>query len=269
MATESELTLKEVIDALKAEGCQCDLSWRKVKIYDIDAKKFLSFLKEDLKINSDRARVNALSNAKRCIQCRTDELLSLFNLESFAFGQPWKRPWSQRYKLMVLQKFGITAPDILSRRITSKRNILEHQYIIPDEKEIQDVEGIVELFLGASDPFVEQGYIVSATIERVLAEEEVVESTLNLEGKRGAGGRWLHRIKRMDAYLLEFDFDSKEVTLAYVPPYDDVWAVSSKGEVQPRIRRGRDLKRVNTLTIRHCEQEDVTELMILLRKKGK
>ena len=48
MVNQSRIELRHIIDLIRKEGSDCYVSWRKVKLYDIDPWEFLSFARQDL-----------------------------------------------------------------------------------------------------------------------------------------------------------------------------------------------------------------------------
>ena len=284
MVTEGGLDLKRIIEFLKKSRLtdwekselEGEEVWRKdepfavldcreVKLHEIDASEFLSFAKQDLEEDSERGRVNALSNAKRAIECRVDEFLTLSCLKGFSLRHGWKLP----YKMQVLQTCGVSAPSILRRLITSKRNLLEHEYMRPkDQQEIQNVVDVAELFLEATHRYVEKGYIASATVALTSWFKPAVLAPTWFGGSIGESGT--PKCEYHDGfcyeYKLGFDLEGEKITLSYSREelyrrYD-----LKTGQVQEKKHVDEEKTSV-TMSIRDCEMEDVRELMILLRKE--
>jgi hypothetical protein len=258
---ESKIDLKEVIGVLKAQNTRCSSKWQKVKIYDTDAHEFLSFSKEDLKENSERGRVNALSNANRAIACRIDELLTLFNLKVFSNREGWNMP----YKMNVLQTLGIPALSVLKHQITSKRNLLDHEYSKPNEKgkEIQDIVDIAELFLKTTDQYIKQGYITHATIH--------FDMDFDMLRKGTKKGDWRHGVGTFYKYEITFDLANEAVTLTHLCSEEEWQWNMETGEIKcftkPEMK-DKITKRIATLSVGSCSKEDIREMMTLLRGKG-
>ena len=100
--------------------------------------------------NSLKGRINALCNAKRAIENRVDFLITSNGLRYFAKKYRWNFP-DKMNKLLDIE---IKIPNVLQSMITSKRNFLEHEYIVPKNKgEIEDAIDIAELFLDASEKY--------------------------------------------------------------------------------------------------------------------
>jgi len=250
VTTHSSLDLKLVIDILRREDSQCSLSWQKVKVHDIDARDFLCFAEQDLEENSERGRVNSLSNAKRAIACRIDEILALMNFERFAKHERWNLP----YKMEVVESFGVPARNVLRDIITSKRNFLEHEYVRPERREVRQIVDIAELFLEATDKYIDRGRIRSARVGPNCVLDEDTLEILDGDTSKSKTRFWL-----CEKAELSFDFRTGSVKLALNLRHFDLEA-KVVGEQE---------RRENSLPLRDCEIEDVKELMILLRKKGK
>lgn len=126
--------------------------WHRPQLFDISAYQYLDFAIKDLEgDDSERSRVNSLSNAKRSLHRRIDTLIQYYWLGERAKRQRWNFP----KKIDVLRELGITSPDVLSK-INQYRNWIEHEYVTPPAKgEIEDFIGIVELFLASTNPFLE------------------------------------------------------------------------------------------------------------------
>ncbi len=279
MVAEGGLNLKEIIEFLKLsrptgepefykdwtevknnhdlvwrkDEFSCELHWQKVKLYEVDAPEFLSFAKQDIEDDSEKARANALSNASRAISCRMDEILALWNFEVFSSRERWNLP----YKRQVLETFGVRTPDILRRLITSKRNFLEHKYAIPKEQwESQDAVELAELFLEASRPYVERGYIASATVTSTAWFKETVTPSCE------------YHIGYSTQYKLEFDLN-EAMTLSYSDKELCRRRNLNTGEIRMEWESVNKEKGPLTIPIRECKMEEVRELIILLRERGK
>lgn len=95
-----------------------DLPW------DITPTEYLEFSQADITGTDKRSTINALSNAKRALECQLDSLLLAFGLG------PLSRKWHVPKKLEVLKDIGIVAPRILAK-INRHRNEMEHGYTCP------------------------------------------------------------------------------------------------------------------------------------------
>ena len=130
--------------------------------FELKVKDFLDFASDDLKGDSLRETINALSNIKRSIDCLFDSLLFVVN-----FLEDSKRDkWSFPEKMNFLGEIGIIAPYVLSR-INSMRNLLEHEFRKPDRKEVEVAYDVATLLYSATARFTK-----SYTNERYLAPED-------------------------------------------------------------------------------------------------
>ena|SRR5690349_12495618 len=92
--------------------------------WDVTPCEYLRFAQKDLKGNDRRSTVNALSNAKRALECQTDSLMLAFEMEDVASR------WNFPKKVEALERISIIAPRILAK-INRHRNEMEHEYWCP------------------------------------------------------------------------------------------------------------------------------------------
>ena len=173
-----------------------------LRVYDICAEDFLEFAKTDFEGQDLRSWVDALGNAKRAIECRIDTLLYNFCLHKKSEKEGWNFPT----KIEILRKLGIVAPDIL-RRITKKRNELEHQYIKPTREDVDDAIGVAELFLKATDERAIVDYVAPNDFKielkhregfvRLTDHKNNVEKTARIDSDDG----WIEFAKRLSGLL--------------------------------------------------------------------
>ena len=123
--------------------------------FEVSAVQFLDFAIEDSKEDSLHSRVNTLSNVKRAIECRIDELYYALCLNVKSESEKWNFP----KKIQVLGDLGILAPKILAK-INRKRNQLEHQYVEPTREDVEDALDVTKLFFAYTDRFCINGPIV-------------------------------------------------------------------------------------------------------------
>lgn len=109
------------------------------------AHDYLNFAQQDLdEGSSSRQLINALSNAKRSLHMRLEDLCigfgakDLKNLKNFPS------------LINFVRKCGLVAPRILER-INKARNNVEHAFQIPTPDQVENFVDIVELFINATD----------------------------------------------------------------------------------------------------------------------
>jgi len=134
--------------------CRIDLvngssSGSKVEIpFDIKPREYIDFAKSDLDEKTRRGLVNALSNAKRAIHCQIDVILFVFGLFTKSRDDMWNFPM----KMKTIKDIIPVAPKILDK-INRRRNLLEHDFIVPKNSEVEDFIDVTDLFIHASDRY--------------------------------------------------------------------------------------------------------------------
>ncbi|MES2112843.1 MAG: hypothetical protein V4577_29100 [Bacteroidota bacterium] len=139
--------------------------------FDIDPKEFLKFAKKDLEQSDKRGYINAITNAKRAIDCQTDLVLKLFGLnfdkdlpnaaKHFIEHNGTKQDANEKYNLKLIEALGI-APIMLISKVRRLRHQLEHYYQIPSKKDVKEAIELAEL------------YITSARYRTAMAYEIIV-----------------------------------------------------------------------------------------------
>ena len=115
--------------------------------FDLNAEDFLKFAEEDIEGTEAKDIINALGNIKRAIENRVDLLHYAFGFRNLRENGDFPT------KLERLNKLSIVAPRIL-RKINKIRNLLEHQYKVPDKEEIEDAIDIGILFIEYTNKFI-------------------------------------------------------------------------------------------------------------------
>ncbi|MEW8217997.1 MAG: hypothetical protein AB2770_06545 [Candidatus Thiodiazotropha taylori] len=107
----------------------------------VTPKEYLEYADKDLLLDGAHGNVNALSNAKRAIDCQITNLLSVLGLS--VSGNIHK-------KIERIKDIGILAPRIL-KKVNKIRNLLEHEFQAPTEEEAENAVDIAMLFIGATE----------------------------------------------------------------------------------------------------------------------
>jgi hypothetical protein len=110
---------------------------------EVDPYDFLLQAEQDFEQGGDGPELNALTNAKRAIVCQMDQAL-------LTFGYPATR-WNIPKKIDGLRELGLVAPRIL-KRVSSARNLLEHEYRRPKRQDVEDALDLASLFVAAVKP---------------------------------------------------------------------------------------------------------------------
>jgi hypothetical protein len=108
--------------------------------YKLNPEDFIRFAEIDIEQNDDRSLINSLSNAKRAIDCRTDMIIEALNLS------PKRLKMS---KFEILKEMGVLAPRIIDK-IRKARNLLEHEYSLPEKGIVEDAVDVAMLYEAAS-----------------------------------------------------------------------------------------------------------------------
>ncbi len=168
-----------VIELLKSKPH--DPEFVRIPIFEISAKEFLTYAKSDFKDNDDKGLINALSNAKRAISNRMDEMIKLSCLQKISSKNRWNIPT----KMDKLSAIGIFVPGLLQRKITSMRNLLEHEYIKPkDSQEVEDIIEIAELFLRSTECYIEFGLLAIINLRVVYIFFNITSDKLEIYTKK-------------------------------------------------------------------------------------
>jgi hypothetical protein len=198
------------IDALTEIIQQVGIDWEKAIAvsevgerleyeFDVGPYDFLSFAERDLEDDSDRALVNALSNAKRAIDAQVDKIL-------LCFGIPINRR-GIRSKMEFLQQVNVVAPRIV-RKVRDARNYLEHEYKLPTREQVQDAVDIASLFVTASNEALDFATYVVLTnsdtpMERIYGYRSAVFSNFDKDEKvfKVGGYRELETVQGIEATI--------------------------------------------------------------------
>jgi len=98
---------------------------------------YLKSAERDLQHEDNSGNINALTNAKRAIDCQLEALIS-------KFGLPKKKTFPER--TTQLQRIGLVAPRIL-QKVNKTRNFLEHEFMVPERSAAEDAVDIATLFV--------------------------------------------------------------------------------------------------------------------------
>jgi hypothetical protein len=157
--------------------------------FDIIPKEFLRFAKADFKENNVKGFINALTNAKRAIDCQIDTVLNILGInfdklspavDTFIkFSDLSGDNLPQKLKLFSALDF---APSGLISNIRTLRNKLEHYYEKPTPKDVKDALELSELFLLAVEsklsPF-QEGFVLTDTLNHDYDEKDYRHHIIN------------------------------------------------------------------------------------------
>ena len=249
MIIDRNLSIEEIIDALTdtdIECEECELIVANAAPFEMTSRDYLEFAGLSLLENSEMARINALANAKRAIECRFDELLWASNLRSFSM----KGRWNLREKAAALHSLDILAPQVL-KKISSQRNLLEHEYKkSPSKEELNDLKDIVELFLAATESYL-KSVIIEASLYCNPMKGSELEQWAVWTGQKEALSNGEQRYR--DVYEILFDYEDHKVWLRH-------------SSLSPSITLRNE--RYNELSVLQCGKQKIIALMRKLREEG-
>ncbi|WP_025666529.1 hypothetical protein [Aquimarina megaterium] len=137
--------IKILKETVKDEDLTLDLDQYNLD-FEISPVEFIKYAYSDLESETEHKYVNALSNAKRAIDSQIEGLLKLYGLHKKSKKQNWGFP----KKLEPLNRIGIITPQIL-KKLNQQRNILEHEFIKPNNEKVEDFVDIASLFIESSN----------------------------------------------------------------------------------------------------------------------
>lgn len=111
--------------------------------------EYLRYAETDLNTGGRHGMVNALSNAKRAIDCQVTNIL-----QGFGLSIPKQFP----AKLEKIAVLGLVAPRIV-KKIVRLRNLLEHEFYNPQLAEVEDAVDVATLFLEATRRIYSNGIV--------------------------------------------------------------------------------------------------------------
>jgi uncharacterized protein YutE (UPF0331/DUF86 family) len=146
--------------------------------FTIKPEEFLEYAESDLKIDDNHHLVNCLSNIKRAIECQIDSLLIGFGLFEKAKNKNWNFPT----KIEKLNEIGIVSPRILSK-INKSRNLLEHEYTIPEREKVEDALDVAILFIRYTNKFL-YGIIQDFSLSGTKSDLNNVQTVLDYKNSK-------------------------------------------------------------------------------------
>ena len=122
----------------------------------LTAEEYLRFARKDFAFGGNRGLVNALSNAKRCVDCLMDSVLRSLGInlanasdEAMAFCDDVLDNHARTIKPISLRLFTALgfAPTLLINEVRRLRNYVEHEYAIPETVDVKRAIEVAELLL--------------------------------------------------------------------------------------------------------------------------
>jgi hypothetical protein len=154
----SKMTLKDALDETKLDltNLICCPSGGFGTLYyefDMSARNFLKFAKQDLQEEGTKGLINALSNSKRAIDCQIDQTLHSLGVDYSKLPKSlepvaayFKDAENAPYKLKIMRALNLAPTSIISK-VRTLRNKLEHYYEVPTIEEVKESIDIADLFI--------------------------------------------------------------------------------------------------------------------------
>ncbi len=145
---------------------------------EVQPRAYLEFANADLEAeDSPRTRVNAVTNAKRAMHIQAEVLTNALGYRK------WKGGLETGFKrrLEFLSACNLASQAILAN-VMQLRGSVEYDNAIPTRDDAEDCTDVVEMFLCATDPFVN-----SFTVIRELEARNASDSTISVIVASNAG----------------------------------------------------------------------------------
>jgi len=169
--------------------------------FAIKASDYLAYAYDDFKIIDNHHLVNCLSNIKRALDCQNDSLLLVFGL----FKKSKDERWKFRDKVDILNRIGVISPSFL-KKINISRNYLEHEYSIPDKKDVEDSLDIASLYLKYTEKYL-KNIMTEIYIDNYFAKLDYRNQKIafiSLEYNEGGGHSIIEQIKCDSSEYLDY-----------------------------------------------------------------
>ncbi|BAX62530.1 hypothetical protein [Burkholderia stabilis] len=174
MATVAELAKKFDPRTLSPDG-DWIYSWSFIKTRDepISAEQYIKFAESDLLDGeSERHLVNALTNAKRALHLRMEDVCLGFGFDCCGGKRSFPR------MVEHLSSIGVAAPRILSR-LNQLRNQVEHEYLVPGRAEVETFIDVTILFVASTQRWINrQPSDIEIQQEVVIGGDTIILKTM-------------------------------------------------------------------------------------------
>ena len=169
--------------------------------FDLSARDFLRFAKFDFKSNDKKGNINALTNAKRAIDCQIDSAFTIFGIEYDKIPNSSNKiielsglkNLDLPHKLKLIQAVDF-APSGLISKTRTLRNKLEHYYKIPEKEEVHDAIELAELFVLSIESHI-----------KIIQDSFIITDKLKHN----------ENIKLNNCVKVDFNYELKEINLRF------------------------------------------------------
>jgi hypothetical protein len=182
--------------------------------FEITPKDFLRFSKQDLKTDDKRGSINALTNAKRAIDCQTDKVFFSIGIDPNKFpsvienfiAKSKKLPQKDLpIRLRFLQAINFAPAKIIADARQIRHN-LEHFYKRPSNDEVSRAIELAELFIQSTESKLRAMMDFSITdTEKYLQNEGRLWESLYIKFNSQKGvfsiEGWIGKVKQRKIYI--------------------------------------------------------------------
>lgn len=178
----------------------------------LSASNLLDFAIADLKDGdmavsaSPRHLVNALSNAKKALHLRLEDVCLGFGCRSLNSVKSFPK------LIGYARNCGVVAPRVLER-LNSRRNMVEHEFDVPEKEDVENFVDVVQLFLAATDRWEDR--------MPVDVDYDGTEVTLNGLPLRSLHLDWKRGVVTLKLKPVGTQFSDPTDVLTFVSPSDE------------------------------------------------
>lgn len=140
---------------------------------ELTPKDFIKYSKQDFTAKDKKGLINALTNAKRAIDCQIDNVLTEFGINPYKIEKAAESLINEiglnqkdlPFKLKLVQALGLS-PGNLTAKVRNLRHKLEHFYKAPTDIEVEEAIEIAELFIlsiESKTKILDDNFIISST----------------------------------------------------------------------------------------------------------
>jgi hypothetical protein len=157
--------------------------WAKTKSgkLRITPGEFLTWAETDIKGDGRREMANALTNAKRALHARIDEILYSVRVRYANDWPKWPKIVGTNLKIEVLKSLNIRITAIV-KVLTERRNDLEHAYMLPSRVDVEAAVETARLWLNDTKSYLRPSIVLAGLtfkplrnpVDRIRKEELLV-----------------------------------------------------------------------------------------------
>ncbi|RQZ42410.1 hypothetical protein DIE16_02645 [Burkholderia sp. Bp9090] len=218
----TDLAKKFDLRALRPEG-DWVYTWSCIKTRDepISAEQYLKFAENDLSDGeSERHLVNALTNAKRALHLRMEDVCLGFGFASYGGARSFPR------MVKYISDIGVTAPRILNR-LNQLRNQVEHEYLAPSRSDVETFIDVTSLFSSSTQRWINrQPRDIEIHQDVVVDGETIILNAMTFSWDNGVA--YLHFSNANDSFrskreTVEFQCSTEEFFLCARLALENEW----------------------------------------------